>query len=109
MFSANICVAQTEEDYEQELKKIITSFNDDNFKSIYDLFDPSYQSEITVEDFTKMTQSYSNELGKIVSSEFWMEGERGNCYLLEFNDASMVLIFKLTSDKKITELHIEEY
>ncbi len=109
MLSIQICISQTDDDYDQELKKISTSFNNKDFKSIYTSFDASYQSTNPEADFIKMMGDYFSELGQIASSEFWMEGEAGNCYLLEFDNASMVLILKLSADKKITQFTIDEY
>lgn len=80
------------------MKKIISSFNNNNSKNIFDLFSTDYQKLNNYNDFEKIIQTYTKRLGKINSNEFWLEGEKGNCYLLEFDNATMVLIVKLSKE-----------
>lgn len=101
--------SQTEKDYDNLVDKITTHVNAKDAKSIYALFTKTLQQEIKPEIFEKEILAYQAELGKITSTEFWMEGEQGYCYLLEFEKASMVLIIKATPDQKITGFKIDEY
>ncbi len=101
--------SQTQDDYDELIEKITVAFNNNDSKEIFNLFSTDYQKLNKQNDFEKMVQTYSKELGKIVSNEFWLEGEKGNCYLLEFNNGTMVLIVKLSETNKITEFTMEEY
>ncbi|WP_157730194.1 DUF3887 domain-containing protein [Tenacibaculum jejuense] len=106
---SQVSFAQTDADYEKLVEKITDLINTKDIKSIYDLFSEPLKKENSFENFEKSILGYQEELGKITSTEFWMEGELGNCYLLEFEQASMVLIVKLLSDNKISVFNVEEY
>lgn len=101
--------SQTDTDYESFVENITKAINTKEVKSVYELFTSDLKKEIPAEEFEKVVLNYQKELGQITSTEFWMEGELGNCYLLEFEKASMVLILKLTPEKKISVCTIEEY
>lgn len=101
--------AQTEEDYEKIVTSITEAFNSGNKEAILKMCSADFIKATPPEEFGGQFEAYTKELGKVNSHEFWMEGERGNCFLLEFDNASMVLIIKLTSDIKIADMHLEEY
>lgn len=108
-FAVQTTFSQSDDDYENVLENITTLFNTNKAEEIYNLFSKEHQATINISDFKKEIEQYAKELGSISSHEFWMEGERGNGYLLEFDKASMVLILKLSPEKKITDFIIQEY
>jgi len=107
--SFHFSFAQTEDDYTKFVETIINYINTKDAKSIHGLFSSELQSNLAITTLEKNIENYHSELGSIHSSEFMIEGERGFCYLLEFDNASMVLIIKLTPEKKLTEFTFEEY
>ncbi|WP_299677707.1 DUF3887 domain-containing protein [uncultured Tenacibaculum sp.] len=106
---SQVSFSQADADYEKLVEKVTNLINTKDVKSIYNLFSETLKKENSLENFEKSILAYQEELGKITSTEFWMEGELGNCYLLEFEQASMVLIVKLLPDNKISVFNIEEY
>ncbi|WP_299621729.1 hypothetical protein [uncultured Tenacibaculum sp.] len=105
----HVSFSQTDTDYEKQVENITKFINAKDVKSIYDSFTDDFKKETAFDGFEKTILDYHEELGNIGATEFWMEGEQGNCYLLEFEKASMVLILKLTPELKISGFTIDEY
>lgn len=101
--------SQTDSDYKKLVEKVTKFINSQDIKSVYELFSDNLKKENSFENLRKTILNHQKELGKITSTEFWMEGELGNCYLLEFEQATMVLIVKLLPENKISVFNIEEY
>lgn len=100
---------QTEQDYEAVVENVTKLFNNKEATTIFELLSPSYQAKLPVEAMKAKLDGMHDSLGKITSYEYWMEGEQGVGYTLEFEKATMIILIKLDKNKKVDNMTLEEY
>jgi len=107
----SICFSftQTEDSYKMTINKIADAYNAKDAKIIYNLFTPELQTTFTmdkVESFIADNQAAKGIMGE---HSFLLEEEGAKRYLVEFENASTILVLKLSSENLIHSLSLEEY
>jgi hypothetical protein len=87
--------------YDEMKDTIITKFNRNDFKGIYQLFDTSFRNKISEIQLVNFLKGNQNS-GKIVNSSSHSEEKGTVSYLLEFELRDMIMKLRLTPDKKIS-------
>jgi len=101
--------SQSEEDYENTLKLIQKSFNENNSSLIHEKFESNLKATLEKVNLEKMIDSLHKEKGSMNSYEFIMEEENEKNYLVDFEYASMLIVLHLTPDGEISTFKITEY
>lgn len=101
--------AQTEDAYQTTLSKISEVYNTKNADALFDLFSLELQSAFPLEKVKNFINENQNNKGNIGDISFLLDDNGTKRYLVEFDEASSVLILGLSLDNKITKLSIEEY
>ena len=101
--------SQSEIDYKNSLDFFSTSFNEQKTSLIYERFSLKLKEEHQEEVFKKMINDLYKEKGKTSHYEFLMEEKNEKNYLIDFENGSMLLIFFLSPDNKISAFKITEY
>lgn len=108
LFSISV-FSQLEIDYKNSLDFFSTSFNEQKTSLIYERFSLKLKEELQEEVFKKMIDDLYKEKGKTSHYEFLMEEKNEKNYLIDFENGSMLLIFFLSPDNKISAFKITEY
>ncbi|WP_299223818.1 hypothetical protein [uncultured Aquimarina sp.] len=100
---------QTEDSYQMTITKISNAYNAKDANKLFELFSSDLQSSFTLDKVQSFIADNQAKKGTIGESSFLVDDEGTKRYLVEFENASTILILKLSSDNKITQLSLEEY
>ncbi|WP_299440914.1 hypothetical protein [uncultured Aquimarina sp.] len=100
---------QTEDSYQMVITKISDSYNAKDADKLFELFSPELQSSFTLDKVKSFITNNQSKKGAMGESSFLMDDEGNKRYLVEFENSSTILILRLSSDNKITQLSLEEY
>ena len=101
--------SQSENDYKNSLDFVSKSYNEQKPSLIHQKFSTNLKKELPEEVFKKMIDDLYKEKGKTSHYEFLMEEENEKNYLVDFENGSMLLIFFLSEENKISAFKITEY
>ena len=101
--------SQTEENYSTALELIKQGFNDSNASLIHQKFDSNLKTEQAEVNFKTMIDSLHREKGLLQEFEFLMDEDNEKNYLVDFENASMMIIIRLNEAGEISTLKIKEY
>ena len=101
--------SQTGEDYKNTFELIKKGFNDNSTSLIFDKFDPSLKQNTDKSGFEKLIDSLRKEKGKVESYNFLMEDNQEKSYLMEFENASMLIVLSLNTAGNISVFEIKDY
>jgi hypothetical protein len=109
LFFVQFSFSQTKENYDNVLGSIVKAFNAKSTDQIFDLFTADLQAVLTKQKLSKIIEDTHSEKGVMGNSELILEEESGNSYLTEFENASMLVVLKLSPEGKISNFSIQEY
>lgn len=101
--------SQTEEDYEKTLNFIKVNYNENKPSLIYEKFDSEFKVQMQKDQFVKTIDNLRQENGAMQGYEFLIDEEGLKNYLVEFMNASMLIVITLKEEGAITAFEIKEY
>ncbi|MFY7671933.1 DUF3887 domain-containing protein [Tenacibaculum sp. MEBiC06402] len=109
LFFVHFCYSQTKEDYSSVLNTLKDAFNAKNVDQVYNLFSSDLKSSLSKEKLSQLFKDTHADKGAMGDSELILEEDSSNRYLTDFENASMLIVLKLTSEGKLSVFSIEEY
>ncbi len=109
LFLSTSVFSQTEEDYKNTLDFISKAFNEQKSEAIFQKFSATLQQNLQEAVLKQKLDSLRKDKGKMSSYELILKEEDINNFLLEFENASMLLLINLSSDGKIKKFEIKDY
>ena len=109
LFLSTSVFSQTEEDYRYTLDFISKAFNNHKTEAIFQRFNPTLQQNFNETVLKKQLDSLREDKGKMSSYELILKEKEGKNFLVEFENASMLLLINLSSDGKIKKFEIKDY
>lgn len=93
--------AQTNEDYDNVLKEIVTNFNTLEFEKNYDLFGDNFKKQFTKEQLISVFKGMANGYGQMVGINYKTDKGQIKVYEISFQAAKLDLELLLNSESKI--------
>ncbi|SED17389.1 Protein of unknown function [Tenacibaculum sp. MAR_2009_124] len=109
LFLSTSVFSQTEEDYSKTLDFISKAFNEQKTEAIFKKFSLSLQRNFREEVLKEQLDSLLKDKGRISSYELIFKEKGLQNFLVELENASMLLLINLSSDGKIKNFEIKDY
>ncbi len=109
LFSMQFVLAQSDSDYQNAIAIVSDGYNSNNAQKIFDAFSADLQSSFTLDKVKTFISKNQSTKGTMGESSFLLDDNGSKRYLTEFENASSILVIKLTADNKINQLALEEY
>ncbi|WP_408030200.1 hypothetical protein [Tenacibaculum xiamenense] len=109
LFLSTSIFSQTEEDYKNTLDFISKAFNEQKSEAIFQKFSTSLQQNLQAEELKKKLDSLHKDKGKMSSFELILKEEDLKNFLVEFENASMLILINLSPEGKIKKFEIKDY
>lgn len=101
--------SQKEDDYINTFELIKKSLNDNSPSLIFNKLDASLKKDTDKAGFEKLIDSLHREKGKMQSYEFLLKEDEVKSYLVEFTNASMLIVLSLNEGGAISVFEIKDY
>lgn len=94
-------ISQSNEDYDNVLKELVTNFNTLEFEKNYDLFADNFKKQFTKEQLINVFQGMANGYGQMVGVNYIKDKGKIKLYQIQFQAAKLSLEILLNADSKI--------
>jgi len=101
--------SQTEENYLTTLELIKQGFNDSNASLIHQKFDSDLKASLAEPELKTIIDSLLKEKGLLQEFDFLIDDEKEKNYLIDFENAVMMIIIRLNEAGEISTFKIKEY
>ncbi|KAA1247043.1 DUF3887 domain-containing protein [Aquimarina sp. RZ0] len=106
--SIQYLMAQDATVYENTTKTFQEHFNSQNIDAVFDLYTSDLQEEMTKEGVTRFIKGCHSQFGNLKKLTFIESAEGINSYTAEFDNISLVMELKLSTDGKIDTIQFQE-